>query len=298
MEINKFFPIEYCRLNRAIQLIGCEKEDIIHWAVIGAIELGIKFDNYTCNLECEIINRFKHEKNDSLEKTIVIERENKALELLGALERTHSLSKHSLFSTFKYDNPPILVHSSGGDCNLQVKGMANGIWKVSRLILQKLENYNEWSMKREMLVHPLQAQLDMSLYIKLRIDTISIDDLWIVRSDLIKIHNHIISGYEMPSINNDQALAEKYSEQERTSKNSKKSIVQQERHAIAREEVLKAAIYCLKNFPVQCEKSNREWAKTIDEKARLFWTSTNEPPLKLDTIERLLGLCCRVPNDV
>ena len=62
--------------------------------------------------------------------------------------------------------------------------------------------------------------------------------------------------------------------------------------------MLKAAIYCLKNFPVQCEKSNREWAKTIDEKARLFWPSTNEPPLKLDTIERLLGLCCRVPNDV
>ncbi len=67
-----------------------------------------------------------------------------------------------------------------------------------------------------------------------------------------------------------------------------------ENNARNREAVLKAAIAVKANFPDLC-KTNRDWAKAIDEKARLFWPE-GEPPLKLDTIERLIGESLKLPD--
>lgn len=67
-------------------------------------------------------------------------------------------------------------------------------------------------------------------------------------------------------------------------------------NALIRESVLKAAIYCLNEFPDKCRKSNVSWAKLIDEKARLFWPE-GDPPLSRDKIERMLGDALKLPND-
>lgn len=76
--------------------------------------------------------------------------------------------------------------------------------------------------------------------------------------------------------------------------NFKKPHGNAENNARNREAVLKAAIAVKANFPDQC-KTIRDWATAIDEKARLFWPD-GEPPLKPDTIERLLGDCMKLPD--
>ncbi|MDE1714507.1 hypothetical protein PWG14_18545 (plasmid) [Chromobacterium amazonense] len=71
-----------------------------------------------------------------------------------------------------------------------------------------------------------------------------------------------------------------------------------ERFAVNREAILKAAIYCKSKWPEQCGETFREWAALIDQKASLFWPEEGEPPLSLDTIERLLGDTHKLPSDV
>ena len=78
--------------------------------------------------------------------------------------------------------------------------------------------------------------------------------------------------------------------------NHKKPHGNAENHARNREAVLRAAIAVKEKFPDLCGETNRDWAKAIDEKALLFWPDTGEPPLTLDTIERLLGDCLKLPN--
>ncbi|MEZ8127958.1 hypothetical protein [Enterovibrio norvegicus] len=41
-------PLEYCTVERAARLLGCEIEDIYHWQEIGAIELCVKLEDDPC----------------------------------------------------------------------------------------------------------------------------------------------------------------------------------------------------------------------------------------------------------
>lgn len=105
-------------------------------------------------------------------------------------------------------------------------------------------------------------------------------DLWVRTEELIRFQkegsSHVRTDPELP-------------------RNYKKPHGNAENHARNREAVLKAAIAVKANSPDLCGETNRDWAKAIDEKARLFWPD-GEPPLKLDTIERLLGDCMKLPD--
>ena len=68
-----------------------------------------------------------------------------------------------------------------------------------------------------------------------------------------------------------------------------------ERFACNRESVLKAAMAVKANFPDLCG-TYRDWAETIDAKAPFFWPETGIPPLKPETIERLLSDSHKLPD--
>ena len=68
-----------------------------------------------------------------------------------------------------------------------------------------------------------------------------------------------------------------------------------EKNARNRESVLRAAMAVKANFPDQCG-TYRDWAETIDAKAPFFWPETGSPPLKPETIERLLSECHKLPD--
>ncbi|MFQ1643967.1 hypothetical protein ACK39F_02140 [Aeromonas veronii] len=44
--IQPLIPLEYCSPERAARLLGCEVEDIFHWAIIGAINIYAEFQEY------------------------------------------------------------------------------------------------------------------------------------------------------------------------------------------------------------------------------------------------------------
>jgi hypothetical protein len=69
-----------------------------------------------------------------------------------------------------------------------------------------------------------------------------------------------------------------------------------EANATKRVQILKAAIYCYLLAPAKCP-TNRAWANYIDEKASLFWPDKGEPPLSIDTIERLIGEAKKTPDE-
>ena len=68
-----------------------------------------------------------------------------------------------------------------------------------------------------------------------------------------------------------------------------------ENNARNRESVLRAAMAVKANFPDLCG-TYRDWAETIDAKAPFFWPETGVPPLKPETIERLLSDSHKLPN--
>ena len=108
---------------------------------------------------------------------------------------------------------------------------------------------------------------------------VAVSDLWVRADELRRFQNegssHVRTDPELPL-------------------NFKKPHGNAEKHAINREAVLRAAMAVNANFPDLC-KTIRDWAKAIDEKARLFWPD-GEPPLKLDTIERLIGESLKLPD--
>lgn len=52
-EVPKLLPLEYCTVERAARLLGCEVEDINHWHEIGAIELCVRLDGAPC---CAVVS--------------------------------------------------------------------------------------------------------------------------------------------------------------------------------------------------------------------------------------------------
>ena len=68
-----------------------------------------------------------------------------------------------------------------------------------------------------------------------------------------------------------------------------------ENNANNRVQVLKAAIYCARKWPDLCKGSNAQWADTIvlPKNVDLFWPKKRKSPLKKEMIARLLGEALR-----
>ncbi|EBE1332519.1 hypothetical protein DRW71_08285 [Salmonella enterica subsp. diarizonae] len=74
MTIKKIPQLDFCRLERASKLIGCETEDLLQWALTGAIEICVLLNNAVSSLsinmnEDEILNLITD--NDSFIKSNV-----------------------------------------------------------------------------------------------------------------------------------------------------------------------------------------------------------------------------------
>lgn len=50
-ELPPLLPLEYCRIDRAARMLGCEVEDILHWHKISAIQLAVQMDRFVGELD-------------------------------------------------------------------------------------------------------------------------------------------------------------------------------------------------------------------------------------------------------
>ncbi|MFM5838361.1 hypothetical protein ACET68_07590, partial [Aeromonas rivipollensis] len=62
-------PLEYCTVDRAARLLGCEVEDILHWGAVGEIALMMNLDQWIDTVYGEIIL----EENQPIEHFVSVE---------------------------------------------------------------------------------------------------------------------------------------------------------------------------------------------------------------------------------
>lgn len=56
----KLLPLEYCSLDRAARLLGCEVQDLLHWGSIGAIKLCLNGAGSGVLLDIEKVDKAKN----------------------------------------------------------------------------------------------------------------------------------------------------------------------------------------------------------------------------------------------
>lgn len=79
-------PLEYCRVERAVKILGCEIEDLLHWAVTEEISLMLNLDQWIEPVYGRIFLEDPHYLKD------FIDMEVGAWGVINGIERNHDLT--------------------------------------------------------------------------------------------------------------------------------------------------------------------------------------------------------------
>ncbi|WP_146045083.1 hypothetical protein [Aeromonas veronii] len=190
-KIPTLIPVEYCSPDRAARLLGCEVDDLFHWAAIGAIKLYAIFD-------CFEVTFVNEDSSGGMLNISVNPWLNK--------DYTH-VSSSGKTKVFGY-GPSYLNHSA----ELRIFSQSNflgyeyieisGLWEISQSGISKvdyrhsIENELSWSISASSIEGCEQGH-DRGI----EICDVAIEDIEsrirIVRSDLIRLNEHIATGKEM-----------------------------------------------------------------------------------------------------
>lgn len=215
-------PLEYCTPERAARLLGCEVEDLFHWAEIGVVTLYAEFNGpiYSpsrtipsarrvhCFGEIEGVKSFfgKVLERKPSEKTVIssdcFSSKNANLFFLetsfesDAVYMKHGFSNDAenigeqTYGTIDYKYILLTPNpQNGADISC-----INGFWKVHGISEYRLRGYDDidvtWSIEHS-------APSNYSMYIQ----DLNIDDMIyrfrFKRHDLLKLHEHIRTGQPM-----------------------------------------------------------------------------------------------------
>lgn len=251
-------PLEYCRPERAAELLGCKVEDIFHWAAIGAIRL------YVMAQKAERPSHIYVKKH----------------QYLTYLGRSNPLKFGASFVATSLDE------ELGNDwCN--GKATISGFWAIRRL------HFEHWEMDGVLTARDgdiFELSSDFSdnsspVWADVKFPNIA-DHLWVLREDLALLQRHIHSGQPLPigaDANAQSALAEIAAAAAGESQPHPTA----EYHASTRERVLVAALHARSRWPDECV-TYIAWANALwDHSNELF--GGNDAPLSRESIQRLLS---------
>ncbi|ADM98134.1 hypothetical protein Dda3937_02191 [Dickeya dadantii 3937] len=175
----KIAPLEYCSLNRAASLLGCEVEDFFHWYMIGAIDFAIDVGSVaTCNVYFK-----SHSDISSL-----IENDR---------WQYHVDTSISMFSLMDGEVDDYKKTVSGYTWRA-IDTKIFGIWKVRQLFRTDIKD-NPADIYS---FHAIQKKdIDIKIIDAEVKDTIKVTNgsLLLIREDIEKIHMHSESGLSLPS---------------------------------------------------------------------------------------------------
>ncbi|HHJ4201161.1 TPA: hypothetical protein ACQJJO_002083 [Aeromonas veronii] len=283
-------PLEYCSPERAARLLGCEVEDIFHWATVGAITLFAEFYEY--DFDAEISEGFYADVNYGM----------------GIYDPEHLEWIPSNDGDFFYqlelednDDFEINIGPVGFQygARLQISGsprtiLAEGLFAIDTASIQQWlhESPTEIPFRHWNISALYAGDNERDCYLNaIDLDKITVPDIpkrfRVVREDMLKIRDHMLSGELMPS----HAIVRR-NNNERASTVSNTPHPTAERKAINRERVLAAAIHARERWPDECRTAT-SWAETlVNHSMNLF--GTIEPPYSHEHMARLLG---RAMND-
>ncbi|MBL0545502.1 hypothetical protein JD507_09740 [Aeromonas jandaei] len=267
---NPLLPLEYCRIDRAARLLGCEVEDILHWCSIGAIEGSAWLSAvpaYPVFVKDNSIIEGEDEYDEQLDLLFYPD------ETSGIHPQPASIGCNAKL-TRRYgthDSPTTI---------------ADGLWSLDKsvfehMLLERKAYLSEWSL--------LPTGFDygcnfVSIVVESSEDEAPIEpnQVWLIRRDLVLLKKHIESGMPIPK--------NAFLQTGRSNHKTQNSHPVAEYHAANRERVLAAAIHTKLNPAWRDEPDDTavDWAaKIIIHEHGLF--DENSCPLSSDTVERLLS---------
>lgn len=314
---------EYCKLDRAAELLGCKVGDLLHWAETGAVELCLKFNGFEAAMRPPSNVDYSPEKwikeNTDLSSLIGISASYPGEVALSGFRakmafdlNSHSESEDDVFRYhFEYENDPALktpivnifglwaisprkygsLFSTLGEGNNYPCTAINIIFKVA----------DEPRHKDVIYVTPLTEQAyDKNMILIQPVKTlfeITIDDLFITRCQMEKINDN--KGKPLPNYINGGVPVIDINDMDGDIKKTHKN---QEINSSKRERILLAAMYVMKNHPNECLRKNGKESLAATAKAicnhsySLF--GTEEPPIaNVRIISEIIGDGYKLPKE-
>ncbi|MCL6352187.1 hypothetical protein [Pectobacterium polaris] len=178
-QAKKIAPLEYCSLNRAASLLGCEIEDFYHWYMIGAINFAIDVGFVTTR------NMHFHSNSDFSSSI-----ENNKWEY-------HVDTSISMFSMMG-GNTEDYRKTVGGYSWKTTGAEIFGIWKIEQALRTNIKDshYPIWDFraiqKKEVDIKIKSAEIDGFI-------EVTNNSVLLIREDIEKIYTHSESGLSLPS---------------------------------------------------------------------------------------------------
>lgn len=183
--IPPLLPLEYCKLDRACKMLGCEINDLLHWGEILAIDIlfrteKIRLNKYLIHPEGEISEEEKNE-NEEIGIDFVVD----------------CITKYTWIYQYHHDE------------YIDVEGL----WPIDLESIRRL-NMNGYILKEDIKIAAVDkghfVDNDKAIFFNLKdsIDAnelkaeLRIDDFYIAFDDIKKIHNSIISGEQLVNLYN------------------------------------------------------------------------------------------------
>lgn len=199
IQLPPLLPLEYCTVERAARLLGCEEEDIYHWHEVGAISLCVKLEDENCRPNIWI----------KTEDGTMSLSEKKVLEKEGSLDAF--VSTHSILGGIYFDP------SNSDSWMFGFSGFANGFWKIRG----KTENGN-WLLTTvgEIEYKPTGEGLEHVTLLSIDLPPIE-GERYVFKPDLERLHRAIHGIETLSNRYNNREIAENMRQAELETQNAR-----------------------------------------------------------------------------
>lgn len=229
MDKPKLLPLEYCKLDRAARMLGCEVEDLIHWGAIKAIDLRLYIDKYPCVIQ--------DQRNDDEIKLSSIGSID-SIYLNGGLASYWSLKKMVYETTgeryvrlLKQIGPGKFVTEESEDPVVEYEVThCGGFWAVPYGVPMSMEKANDgrYQLYGRLVLYCYEGKDTICAHVFFHDEDLYLtaSDLWIAREDIKKLHKALSEDDPMlPNIFNSAEIAA----QARKEEQERGDVLEQER---------------------------------------------------------------------
>lgn len=213
-KLSPLLPIEFCTIDRAARLLGCELEDIIHWVQISAIKLCVQVKNANVSTFVSDFDLSKCEEVDSWHRAIL----------------SNWASVVARFEPNEHDSD-----------HYGVETKISGFWTVQPWDVQ-IDGQGKWIQPEKFAYvvpyvdNSALTDCRSNFFVDLNtIDNIDLNEaeLLIMRPDLVRLHKAITTGEPLPNRFNDQSIKEEIEIRQRRLLHNPRISNESKREAIA-----------------------------------------------------------------
>lgn len=184
-------PLEYCRPERAAELLGCKVEDLLHWAAIGVINFYVN-----ASMAMDGVKTIDTYLPEGVDPEFVIEP--------NTME-----GEFKFGAAFSFVRAGGYILSDDGYCRFDA-GKIYGFWGIfpSHFQCWELEGgipesdeyslslFSKFDFGSSAYLHD-EPDIDITIEVTASFPSLK-DNLWLMREDLAKINQHIYTGESLP----------------------------------------------------------------------------------------------------